>query len=170
VATYNIIDQDGNIIGFIDNDTEAAALLDQVPPEEYVFYLGGSKQDVDRTITALNKRDNSQPSFFDLLKNKYGAVPNNINPFDELRDIYLKDSATFIKVKDTPDRPNVLGQLLGTLNATIPAGTTFCTIIEKPEISEVFPGAISEGIDIWYALDVIDSGVTVNENILTAVT
>lgn len=168
---FRVLDSDGQIIGFVETDEEALALLAQVPDDIYVFFVGGRSEDVDRFMLQLNGSLGKSPTFFEMLAEKYGRIPETINPFEEIKDEYLKSSAFFIKVRYDLLSSRMASQLFSVLNRTVSAGSSFFVIIEKREIEDGFVLTSSgEEVDVFYAPEdePEDGGVDVGETVLVA--
>jgi len=133
---FHILDKDGLIIGYVETEAEATALLENLPDDIYTFFLGGLPGDVDRFMLQLNGGLGLSPTFFEMLEGKYGRVPESINPFEELKDEYLRNNVFFIKLRYDMINTRLAAQLLSVLRKTLPAGGTFFVIIEKREIAE----------------------------------
>jgi len=152
---YLIFDKDGQLKGFLATAEEATAHLDTVPDDIFTFFVGGLEQGVDDFMLQLNSGD---PSFVDALKEKFGRVPEFINPFREIKDLYLKHNAFFIKLKDFDIVPrNILTQLFSVLRVTIHAGSTFFVIIEKKTLDAEFNlDEIGAEPDVFYVPELED--------------
>jgi len=149
---YQVLDSDGNIIGYVETDAEALALMESVPDDIYVFFVGGSTPVVDQFMLQLNGGLGVTPTFFDMLSAKYGKIPETINPFDEIKDEFFKNNTFFIKIRSDLMDSRLTSQLMNVLNRTIPAGSGFFVIIQKREIEEGFEFASSgETVEVFYA-------------------
>jgi hypothetical protein len=163
---YFILDKDGNNIGHVETDEEAAALLSASPPDIYTFFVGGAQAEVDAFMLDLNNSETGL-SFFESLAAKYGRVPTEINPFEEIKDAYLKHNSFFIKVR-YDQLSNLAGQLFNVLHRTISAGSFFFVIVEKSALEETYELTnVTDTPDVWYAVDETDSGVDVSDITLT---
>jgi len=156
-----IVDKDGNVIGWVDTNAEANALLEQVPDDIYTFFVGGLPNEVQDFMLRLNTPDSEGLTFFDRLKQKYGRVPENINPFREIKDIFLRYNTFFIKLRGELLSDRTVGQMFSVLHRTLPAGSAFFVLLERSNIEEGLVDAAGEETDIFYALDV-DEGVDDN--------
>jgi len=168
---FRVLDNDGKIIGYVETEEEALALLSQIPDDIYVFFVGGRSEDVERFMLQLNGALGKSPTFFEMLAEKYGRVPESINPFEEIKDEYFKNTAFFIKVRYDLLSSRMASQLFSVLRRTIPAGSDFFVIIEKREIEDGFILSSSgEEVEVFYAPDdePVDGAVDVGETVLVA--
>lgn len=168
---FRVLNSDGQIIGYVETDEEALALMEEVPEDIYVFFVGGRPEDVDRLMLQLNGALGKSPTFFEMLAEKYGRIPESINPFEEIKEEYLKSSAFFIKVRYDLLSTRIASQLFSVLRRTVPAGSGFFVIIEKREIEDGFVMTSSgEEVEVFYAPadEPEDGGVDVGETILVA--
>ena len=149
---FYIVNQQGLIIGFVETEQEALALLAQVPDDIYTFFVGGLPTDVEKFMFDLNGGAGASPTFFEMLKDKYGRIPNSIVPFDEIKDAYFKHTGFFLKLRLDVLDTRLAAQLLSVLRRTVPAGSAFFVLIEKREIEEEFNIAGSgEEFTVFYA-------------------
>jgi hypothetical protein len=128
----------------------------------YSFFLGGQSADVQRYLAFLNNSGRS-PDFFEMLAQKYGRVPTSINPYLEVKDMFFKNSAFFIKVRVSNIGSREVAQLFNILKRTVPAGAGFFVIFEKTILEEVVRPGASEIVDVFYLPDFFDesySGAT----------
>ena len=51
---FHVLDSDGQIIGYVETDAEALALMARVPDDIYTFFVGGLTADVSRFMLQLN--------------------------------------------------------------------------------------------------------------------
>jgi len=132
----------------------------------FAFYVGGSAQDVDLFMQDLNS---GSPSFFDALAAKYGKVPDDINPLNEIRDLYIGGNSFFIKTRRDCVDSKMATQLLCVLDKTINAGSDFFVIFEKTEVEETYDlNDVSESIGIFYAVTTSDTGMDIDETQIIA--
>ena len=154
---YHVINKEGQIIGFVETEAEAQDLLENVPKDLHVFFLGGSREDVERFMLQLNGGMGVTPTFFEMLADKYGKIPDTINPFQEIRSDYFRHSATFVKLRRSVLSSDVAKQLMAVLNRTTPAGAAYFLLIEKPEVDEgMSVDSSGEELTIFYVPDVPD--------------
>jgi hypothetical protein len=151
-----IVNSAGAVIGWVDTNAEANALLEQVPDDIYTFFVGGLPDEVEDYILQLNTASDGVPSFFDILKEKYGRVPESINPFVEIRDAYFKHNTFFIKLNYSLLNSRTTSQMFNVLHRTLPAGASFFVLVERRLIEEGLVDAVSELPDVFYALDVAE--------------
>lgn len=164
---FLILDKNGNKIGWVETQEEADDLLAQVPEDIYTFYIGGSAEDAEKQILKFNDAGEFEASFVDLLREKYGVVPSQISPFEEIKDTYLRDNSFFIKLRYDKIDTRLAGRLLSVLRRTVPAGSNFFVIVEKQEIAEELDLSPTEDIDVFYAVDVDESTTpTITETVL----
>jgi hypothetical protein len=119
-----VINRDGEVIGYVDSNDEANELLESLPDDIYTFFVGGFDEDVSDFLLKLNDDSNGE-SFFDVLKTKYGRVPTEINPFEEIRDAYLRFNTFFIKINYNQLNNRLAAQMFSVLYRTLPAGSAF---------------------------------------------
>jgi hypothetical protein len=167
---FHVLDNDGQIIGFVETDEEALALLAQVPDDIYVFFVGGLQADVDRFMLQLNGGLGKSPTFFEMLAEKYGRIPETINPFEEIKDEYLKNNAFFVKIRYDLMNSRAASQLLSVLHRTLSAGSSFFVIIEKREVEDgIVTSSWGEEVEVFYApADPSEGPVDVGETVLVA--
>jgi hypothetical protein len=168
---FHVLDNDGQIIGFVETEEEALALLAQVPDDIYVFFVGGQADDVQRFMLQLNGGLGRHPTFFETLAEKYGKVPETINPFEEIKDEFFRNTAFFIKIRYDLLNSRAASQLLSVLNRTLAAGSSFFVIIEKREIEDgLVMSSSGETVEVFYApaTEPEDGPVDVGETVLTA--
>jgi len=163
---FFVIDRNGKNIGHVETDAEATALLNANPPDIYTFFVGGAQAEVDAFILNLNDTE-EDVSFFDSLAAKFGRIPDQINPFEEVKDQYLKHNTFFIKIRYDQLNTQLTGQMFNVLRRTVSAGSTFFVLVEKSEIEDTYELTdVTETIDVWYAVDTTDTGVDVSEVVL----
>ena len=163
---WNIYNKNDRLIGYIEDDEDALALQAQNPKDLFEFYAGGLPQDVDTFIEDLNE---GSPSFFDALAVKYGKVPDDISPFNEIRDLYVGGNSFFIKIKCDEVNMKMASQLFCVLDNTINSGSDFFVIFEKAEIEETYTmDTVSEDVGIFYAISNTDTGMDISETQLLA--
>lgn len=168
---FRVLDSEGQIIGHVETEEQALALMSEVPDDIYVFFVGGRSDDVDRFMLQLNGGLGKSPTFFEMLADKYGRVPESINPFEEIKDEYLKSSAFFIKVRYDLLDTRMASQLFSVLRRTVPAGSNFFVIVEKREIEDGLALSSSgEEVEVFYAPtdEPVDGSVDVGETVLAA--
>jgi hypothetical protein len=167
---FHIINKDGLIIGFVETEAEALALLANVPEDVYRFFVGGLPRDVDKFMLDINGGLGVSPTFFEMLENKYGRVPETIVPFEEIKEAYFKHTGFFLKIRMDILDSRLAAQLLSVLRRTVPAGASFFVLIERREIAEEFSMDRSgEEVAVFYAPDVPDEGHdNVSETVLAA--
>lgn len=156
-----IVNKDGYVIGWVDTNAEANALLEQVPDDIYTFFVGGLPDEVESFILQLNTADEEGLTFFDRLVLKYGKVPEKINPMQEIKDTFLRYNTFFIKLRGDLLNDRTVGQMFSVLHRTLPAGSAFFVLLERSNIDEGLVDSASEGAEIFYALDA-DEGVDDN--------
>jgi hypothetical protein len=162
---YFILDKDGNNIGHVDTSAEATALLNASPPDIYTFFVGGAQAEVDQFMLNLND-STAGLSFFERLAVKYGRVPTQINPFEEIKDAYLKHNTFFIKLRHD-QLTTLAGKLFNVLKRTVSAGSFFFVILEKSDVADTYElSNLTEALDVWYAVDTADTGASVSEHVL----
>jgi len=141
---YRIYDENNVLVSFLENDSEVSAYLETIPEDIYTFPVEGLTEDVELFMLRLNSRVNGN-SFFDSLKEKYGRVPLNINPFEEVKDLIFGNNAFFVKIRRNFMDMGLLGQLLAVLRKTLSAGSTFFLIMEPDTVEETYDmSSISE--------------------------
>lgn len=167
---FYIVNKDELIIGFVETEEEALALLDQVPDDIYTFFVGGLPQDVERFMFDLNGGLGVSPTFFEMLAEKYGKIPDTIVPFDEIKDAYFKHTGFFLKLRMDILDSRLAAQLLSVLHRTVPAGSAFFVLVERREFEEGFAlDRSGEETTVFYAPEVPDeSHDNASETILVA--
>jgi hypothetical protein len=154
-SDFNVLNRSGNIIDTVP-ESEATALIDSAPATHYKFEVGGTDEDKDDFFLKLNALDADGETFFSRLESKYGRLPTDIVPFDEIRDFYLQANSIFVKLQKQLFPEAVTGQLLNIVKAIIPAGTTFFLTKETSVIEETFTGQVEESLEVFYINDIIE--------------
>jgi hypothetical protein len=165
---FIVFNSANKVVGFVETEAEAVAILDASPPDLYVFYVGGTAEGVDAFMLQLNE-PGTTPTFFDALQTKYGRIPALINPFEEMKDLYFRHNSFFIKLRDPGIVPGkLLSQLFTVLRKTIHAGSTFFLLLEKQVIGDEFGlDKIFESVEVFHAIDVEeDEYSAIREHIL----
>lgn len=136
-------------------------------PGNYEFFIGGSPPWVAAFLQYLNTQPRT-PSFFDMLAARYGRVPTSVNPYEEIKFNFFRNSAFFIKVRLGSRDSREIAQMFSILKRTVPAGAGFFVILEKTlEDERVQPGA-AEIVEVFYAAGDPDEGpVSVSETVLS---
>jgi len=166
---FRVINRDGVIVGYAPTWAEALAILDSVPDDIYTFFVGGSDADVQAFLLRLNRRYIDGKNFFDLLKEKYGRVPEQINPFEEIKSFFIGANSLFIKIRADLINASLAAQLFGVLQVTMPAGSCFFLILEKREISETYNlGEITESVVVFYVPETTDTVSGFEEAVLVS--
>lgn len=159
-----IIDADGKILGTVADNDAANAALATVPPDIYVFDVGGLDPEVQAFMLQLNQKSVNGISFFDQLKAKYGTIPSLINPFTEIRDLLFQYNTSFIKIKEGLADQDLTGQLFQVLQDTYSAGSSFFLLLGLEEFEESLTGIAAEDLpQVFYAVDAADSHQGVND-------
>jgi hypothetical protein len=141
-----------------------------VPEDLHVFFVGGTEQGALDFMVQLNGQgDSSTPSFFDALKEKYGRVPESINPFEEVRHYYLRFNAFFIKIKEQFADQVLLAQLAGILRNTIPAGSTFFLLLETRVFTDSYDlGNVQETVEPFLLVEIEEEYDTFVDRVIVA--
>ena len=164
--SYHVIDRVGNIIGWVATEDEALDLLAQVPEDIYTFFVGGSDADVQRFMLQLNGLLGVTPTFFDSMAERYGVVPDTINPMQEIQAEFFKHSTFFIKLRASFE-PRVAAQLLSVLRRTVPAGSGFFVLLEPTVLEEAIDlSTMIEDVAVFYDVDTEDTLSDVTEHVL----
>jgi hypothetical protein len=150
---FIVRNRNGNITKIIP-EGEATDFIDNLPYTHYRFAVGGHPKDVEDLMTRLNTRDENGMTFFEQLKLKYGKIPENINPFEELRDLYLQTNSLFIKLNNEIFEDGLSSQIFKNIRSLIPAGTTLFLSKELPILEEIYTGNSSESLDVFYIAEV----------------
>jgi hypothetical protein len=130
---------------------------------EYSFAIGGTPEDKETFFKILNTPVDGK-TFFDLLDDKYGRVPDVINPFQEIRAEIFEANAFFIKIKAGFADREFLGQLLGVFKDTLSAGSTFFLFDEIGEAIEAYNMTnASESATIFKVVEGTESGPFITE-------
>lgn len=152
---FQILSKAGDIIDFKDTEDEAKAVLDAIPTDIYTIPLGGHSVDVDRVLLSWNV--DGDPTFMDQVKAAWGRVPTHLNPFVEVRKRYFLNNTWFITLRIAALNGALASQLLTVLQRTIPAGSSFFTVLEHREIAEAVPTAgIGEDVTVFYTVEATD--------------
>lgn len=160
---YHVFNEAGELVGYLENDAEIDQWMASLPDDLYGFPVGGYPDDATRFMLRLNTKAASGKSFIDLLKERYGRVPLELNPFKEVKDLLLGNNAFFIKLRNFIDMP-LVSQLLGVLRRTLPAGVTFFLIMEPSGLAEDDTPPVLESLGAFYApsvADRVDAGTAV---------
>jgi hypothetical protein len=154
---YKILNNDGLIIGYVETEEEAKALIDAVPEDIYTFYVGGLQSNVDRFLLDINSGNGSTLPFFDMLAEKYGKIPDTIIPFEEIKEAYFRNNTVFLKMTVEVLDSVLVSQLLSVLRRTVPAGSSFFVLVERREVEEGLTlDSGDESVDVFYAPEVPD--------------
>jgi hypothetical protein len=154
---YKILNSSGRIIGYVETETEAKALMDAVPEDIYTFFVGGATDHVDKFFLDINTGNGSSLSFFDMLSEKYGKIPDTIIPFEEIREAYFKNNTVFLKIAVDLLDSTLVAQLLSVLRRTVPTGSSFFVLVERREIEEGLTlSSGDESIDVFYSPELPD--------------
>jgi len=154
---YKIINSSGLIIGYVETEEEAKALMASVPEDIYTFFVGGSEANVDKFFLDINTGNGSTLPFFDMLSEKYGKIPDTIIPFEEIREAYFRNNAVFLKIAVDLLDSTLVAQLLSVLRRTVPAGSCFFVLVERREIEEGLTlSSGDESVDVFYAPELPD--------------
>ncbi len=157
-SNFNVINRNGNILRTVP-EADAGALIDAAPSVHYRFEVGGTDEDIEYFFDNLNTEiayEDGSYTFFDRLREKYGRLPDEIVPFEEIRDFYLQSNSIFVKLQKRLFPESVTAQLLNILKAVIPAGTTFFLTTENSVIEETFSGQLAETVEVFYINDIAD--------------
>jgi uncharacterized protein YdcH (DUF465 family) len=170
-TTFNKYNRDGNIIEAIP-ESEATAEIDAAPPQEYRFAADGLEQDLDTFFRILNEKHESQETFvnscdeietfttnkhfFDKLADKYGKIPDSINPLAEFRDCYLNDNVIFLQINKVQVDNAILSQMLNILSKTVAAGSTFITLVGLTAAADenITSQGFAEAVEVFYIVDI----------------
>lgn len=165
---YRVYDENNRLVGYIEDDDLIDQWLAGLPEDYYSFPVGAVTSDAQKFMLRLNSRAAGQ-SFFDLLKTKYGRVPQQINPFQEIRDLLFGQNAFFVKVRRSFTDMTVLGQLLTVLRNTLSAGSTFFVILEPETLQETYDAEnIAEALNLFYVPAVSETMTEMSESIIAS--
>lgn len=154
---YNILNGDGLIVGYVETDAEAKALIDSVPDDIYTFFVGGLQKDIDKFFLDVNSDTGDYTPFFSMLAAKYGKIPDTIIPLEEIKDAYLNNNTVFLKLRVELLDSRLVAQLLSVLRRTVPAGSSFFVLVERREIEEGLTISDDEDlVDVFYSPDIPD--------------
>lgn len=154
-AAYNVKDADGAIIKTVSTDLEAQTYVQNMPEKIWVY---GDTQHYESPQVYQFMLWLNATGFFDDLADKYGRVPNKINPMSELRDYLFGPNLTIIAVEVAADRAAFVAQLVKVLSRTWPAGSAFVFYAMPDDYEDVISAEyISEGYDLFYAMDASES-------------
>jgi hypothetical protein len=160
-----VLDRDNRIIGTVESEEDAAAVILGSPTKYLSFYVGGAGEDVRAFNDKLNSGD---PSFFDILEEAAGHVPVSLNPLQTFRDQFFRNNATFVKIRGNRLADNITGQLLSVLAGTYSAGSRIFVILEKQTSEDAYSLAdAAEEVTLFYATeDVEDTFSTVSDRVI----
>lgn len=165
---YRIYDESNRLVGYIEDDDQIEQWLATLPEDYYTFPVGALASDAQTFMLRLNSRAAGE-SFFDLLKTKYGRVPEQINAFTEIRDLLFGQNAFFVKVRKSFTDMTILGQLLTVLRNTLAAGSTFFVILEPDTLQdEYFVDDIAEALGLFYVPAVTETVSDMSESIIAS--
>jgi hypothetical protein len=152
---YHVYDESGKLVGYLEKDTDGERWLSSLPSDYYTFPVGGQVLDAQQFMLRLNTAPSGQ-AFFARLQERYGRVPVAINPFKELRDLVFGPNVFFIKLRQFVDL-TLLNQLLTVLRRTLPAGASFCLLLEPQLLEEVVLPTPEERVEVFMAAEVAES-------------
>ena len=156
---FYIYDQNGNRVGFLEDESKVLEYIDAIPVDIYTFPAQGFSQDVYDLMVQLNTKFEGQ-SFFDLLAAEYGVVPLEINPMLEMRKQIFGYNSFFIKIRAGFARFKLLGQLLSVFRKTLNAGSTFFLLIETAELQDEYDMANAvESATVFYNVEAAENGI-----------
>ena len=170
---YRVYDENNRLVGYIEDDAQIDQWLESLPEDYYTFPVGALPADAEKFMLRLNSRDATGESFFDLLQTRYGRVPEQINPFSEIKELLFGQNAFFIKVRRNLTNMTILGQLLTVLRNTLSAGSTFFVLLEPEPIQEYVSPVITEGFELFQVPALSVSDIVASESaseVLTAST
>lgn len=113
------------------------------------FPVGGSPADIDTFFQALETN-----GFYTYLIDRYGRVPDELNPVAELAEL-IRYSSLFIVLpapKTTEGR-----SLLDVIRRVYPAGSTLFLHIQAPEVVDALTPAFEETAEVFQVIDAQDT-------------
>jgi len=146
---YRVYDEQNRLVGYIEDDSEIDQWLENLPEDYYTFPVGALPPDAEKFMLRLNTQSEGE-SFFDLLRSRYGRVPLQINPFNEVKELLFGQNAFFIKVRRNFVDMSLLGQMLTVLKNTLAAGSTFFVILEPDNVQEYVSPEVGESATVFY--------------------